>query len=61
MARDLERTKTPLVVRWDAPVAEMAEDNGSGRSSGVEILDDYIDAHYVRVGRYGDYLLLKRR
>ena len=32
-----------------------------GDATGVEILDDYIDAHYVRVGRYGDYLLLKRR
>jgi hypothetical protein len=60
MARDLERTRTPLVVRWEAPVAEMAEDNGSGRSSGVTILDDYIDSHYSRVGRYGDYLLLRR-
>jgi hypothetical protein len=61
MARDLERTRTPLVVRWDAPVAEQAEDNGSGRSSGVDILDDYLDAHYAQAGRYGDYLLLKRR
>jgi hypothetical protein len=61
MAADLERTRTPLVVRWLAPAATMVEDNGSGDSSGVTLLDDYIDAHYARVGRYGDYLLLQRR
>jgi hypothetical protein len=61
MRADLERTKTKLIVRWLAPVAEQTEDNGSGTSSGVTLLDDYIDSHYVRVGRYGDYLLLTRR
>jgi len=61
MRADLERTRTQLVVRWLAPVAEQAEDNGSGKSSGVTLLDRYIDTHYVRVGRYGDYLLLTRR
>jgi hypothetical protein len=60
MRADLERTKTKLVVRWLAPVAVQREDNGSGKSSGVTLLDDYIDTHYVRVGRYGDYLLLTR-
>ena len=61
MRDDLERTRTPLVVRWVAPVARQAEDNGSGRSSGVTLLDDYLAAKYARVGRYGDYLLLARR
>jgi hypothetical protein len=61
MRDDLARTRTPLVVRWLAPVATMTEDNGSGKSSGVTLLDDYIDANYARVGRYGDYLLLARR
>jgi hypothetical protein len=61
MAADLERTRTPLVVRWLAPAATMTEDNGSGKSSGVTLLDDYIDGHYARVGKYGDYVLLTRR
>jgi hypothetical protein len=61
MRDDLERTRTPLVVRWVAPVATQAEDNGSGRSSGVTLLDDYLAAKYARVGRYGDYVLLARR
>ena len=61
MAADLERTKTKLIVRWLAPAAKATEDNGSGKSSGVTLLDDYIDSHYQRVGQYGDYLLLTRR
>jgi hypothetical protein len=60
MRADLERTRTPLVVRWLAPVASQPEDNGSGRSSGVTLLDDYIKTHYAPAGRYGDYLLLAR-
>ena len=61
MRAALERTRTELVVRWVAPVAREVEDNGSGKSSGVTLLDDYIDARYARVGRYGDYVLLARR
>jgi hypothetical protein len=61
MRADLERTQTKLIVRWLASVARATENNGSGQSSGVTLLDDYISAHYARVGRYGDYLLLARR
>jgi hypothetical protein len=61
MRDDLERTRTPLIVRWVAPVALATEDNGSGKSSGVHLLDDYIAQKYGRVGRYGDYVLLQRR
>jgi hypothetical protein len=61
MRADLERTRTRLVVRWEAPLARATEDNGSGRPSGVTLLDDYIASHYSRVGQYGDYLLLQRR
>lgn len=61
MRADLARSRARLVIRWEAPVARATEDNGSGRSSGVTLLDDYIRAHYARVGRYGDYLLLERR
>jgi hypothetical protein len=61
MRADLERTRTALVVRWVAPVAEATEANGSGKSSGVTLLDDYINARYGRVGKYGDYVLMQRR
>jgi hypothetical protein len=60
MRDDLDRSRTRLVIRWEAPVARATEDNGSGRSSGVTLLDDYLDVHYSPVGRYGDYLLLER-
>ena len=61
MRADLQRTRTKLVVRWVAQAAQEVEDNGSGKSSGVTLLDYYIDARYARVGRYGDYVLLTRR
>ena len=37
IVRDLERTRTPLVVRWLSPVADEREPNGAGRSSGVHV------------------------
>jgi hypothetical protein len=61
MLRDLARTRTPVVVRWEAPAARALEPNGSARSSGVHILDRYIARRYERVARYGDYVLLARR
>jgi hypothetical protein len=61
MRAALARTRTKLVVRWMAPAAREVEDNGSGTSSGVKLLDTYINTHYARVGRYGDYVLLARR
>jgi hypothetical protein len=60
MRADLQRTRTPLIVRWVAPAATEVEDNGSGRSSGVTLLDDYIRTNYRTVGRFGDYVLLQR-
>ncbi|HEU4975919.1 MAG TPA: hypothetical protein VFT50_12570 [Baekduia sp.] len=61
MIGDLQRSDTRLVVRWLAPTARATEDNGSARSSGVHLLDDWIAARFRPVGRYGDYLLLQRR
>jgi hypothetical protein len=61
MARDLIRSRTRVVVRWLAPAAARREPNGSGRSSGVHILDRTIRARYRRLVRYGDYLILVRR
>jgi hypothetical protein len=61
MARELIRSRAPVVVRWLAPAARRAEPNGSARSSGVHVLDRTIRARYRRLVRYGDYLILVRR
>jgi hypothetical protein len=59
MARDLRGT--PVVVRWLSPLAREVEDNGSGRSSGVFILDRAIARGYRFAARFGDYVVLVRR
>ncbi len=61
MARDLVRSRAPVVVRWLAPTAREREPNGSARSSGVRLLDRTIAARYRPLARYGDYLILVRR
>jgi hypothetical protein len=61
MARDLVSSRTPVVIRWVAPVAQRREPNGSGRSSGVHLLDRTIARRFRRLARYGDYLILVRR
>ncbi|CAA9487356.1 MAG: hypothetical protein AVDCRST_MAG13-1540, partial [uncultured Solirubrobacteraceae bacterium] len=59
---DLAATRpSPLIVRWLAPAARRAEPNGSARSSGVALLDDWIAARYVPWLRTGDYLVLRPR
>jgi hypothetical protein len=57
----LARSRTRVVVRWLDPRAEQSEANGSSRSSGVHILDDYLRAHYRPVARYGVYQVLLAR
>jgi hypothetical protein len=57
----LRRAHTRVVVRWLDPRAEQAEPNGSSRSSGVHILDDYLKAHYRPLARYGVYQVLLAR
>jgi len=61
MARDLVSSRAPVVIRWVAPVAQRREPNGSGRSSGVHLLDRTIARRYRRLVRYGDYVILVRR
>jgi hypothetical protein len=61
IVRDLERSRTQLVIRWLSPVADQPEDNGAGRSSGVHLLDRYLARTYVAERRFGDYLVLRRR
>jgi MFS family permease len=59
--RDLERTRTPMVVRWTDPVTAAPEPNAAGRSSGVRLLDAYLARSYREVGRVGSFRLLARR
>ena len=55
IARDLVRSRTPVVIRWLAPSRREREPNGSARSSGVHLLDRAIAARYRPAARYGDY------
>jgi hypothetical protein len=57
----LERAHTRVIVRWLDPRAEHSEPNGSARSSGVHVLDDYVRRHYRPIARYGVYQLLLAR
>jgi hypothetical protein len=59
MVRDLERARPELLIRWLDP-RTAPEDNGSGESSGVTILDDYLRATYHRVGRFGTFEVHER-
>jgi len=61
IVRALERTRTPMVVRYTAPITAAREPNRAGRSSGVTILDRYIASRYHRVAKFGFYVILERR
>ena len=61
IVRDLERTRTPLVVRWSDPVTAAPEPNAAGRSSGVRLLDEYLARRYRPAERVGSFRLLERR
>jgi hypothetical protein len=58
---DLERAKPKLIVRWLSPLTAAPEPNLAGRSSGVRLLDRFIDANYVESSRYGDWVVLEAR
>ncbi len=59
MVADLQRNHVQLVVLrdWGFPM----EANKSRQSSGVTVLDDYIDAHYAVAERIGPYFFLLPR
>jgi hypothetical protein len=61
IVRDLERSRTQLVIRWLSPLADQRADNGAGRSSDVRLLDRYLARAYEPQRRFGDYLVLARR
>ena len=58
---DLRRTRPKAVVRWTDPVTAAPEPNGSGRSSGVRLLDAYLAAAYRPAARYGAWVVLVPR
>jgi hypothetical protein len=58
---DLERTKTPIVVRYVSPVTTAPEPNRAGQSTGVTILDRYLNTAYRPLARYGYYVILERK
>ena len=57
----LERTRTPLVVRWTDPRSSQPEPNLGGRPTGVRILDRYLARRYRPAERIGSLRLLVRR
>jgi hypothetical protein len=61
IARELERARPALIVRWLNPVASQPEPNGAGRSSGVRILDRYLAGSYAEIRRFGEFAVLRRR
>jgi len=61
MVRDLSRHPPADVVRWEDQRALATEPTGSSRSSGVHLLDDWIDRHYRPAGHFGVYSLLTAR
>jgi hypothetical protein len=61
ITRDLERNGLPTVVRWTAPITAAPEPNRAGESTGVHVLDDFLEARYRQAARFGSYQILERR
>ena len=61
IVRDLRRTRTPVVVRWTAPLSAEPEPNKGGEPTGVTILDDHLRRAYRPEARYGAFVILERR
>jgi hypothetical protein len=59
MIRELAHTR--LVVVWHDPRATLREDNPAGRSSGVNLLGDYIRTAFRPAVRFGVYEVRRRR
>jgi len=60
MVGELESRKVRFVIletTWDG----IAEPNGSGQSSGVRVLDDYLRGAYSAVAQFGDVYVLERK
>jgi hypothetical protein len=57
----LERVRPAAIVRWTDPLSSQAEPNRRGRSSGVGILDDWVEREYRLRERAGYYDVLVPR
>jgi hypothetical protein len=57
---DLVRAGHPLVVRWIDPLTAAPEPNRAGRSSGVRILDDFLNRDYRETARFGEFAMLEK-
>jgi hypothetical protein len=60
MVASLQSSHTRVVIRWLDPRATLVEPNGSGRSSGVHIMDRYLASQFRPVARFGVYQVLVR-
>jgi hypothetical protein len=58
---DLERARPAAVVRDTSPLTAAPEPNRAGESSGVRLLDDYLDRAYAPAATYGRFTVLARR
>lgn len=58
---DALRRRRPPVIRWLSEGAVSQEENASGRSSGVHLLDRYLREAYRPLRRFGDYRVLVPR
>ncbi|MFM9126063.1 MAG: hypothetical protein ACKOTA_00525, partial [Solirubrobacterales bacterium] len=61
IVEELRSVRPPVIVRWDSPQTAAPEPNRAGRSSGVRILDRYVDSAYREAGRFGDGVVLTPR
>jgi hypothetical protein len=58
---DLRRVSPRAVVRFTSPITAAPEPNRAGESTGVTILDDYLEGAYRAAGRHGAYVVLVPR
>jgi hypothetical protein len=61
IVRDLRRTRPKAVIRFTSEVTTEPEPNRAGESSGVTILDNYLERAYRPVARAGPYVVSARR
>jgi hypothetical protein len=61
IVRDLERAHPRAVVRFTARITAAPEPNRAGESSGVKVLDSYLERAYRPVARAGPYVISARR
>ena len=61
LVADLREARPRAVVRFTAAVTAAPEPNRAGESTGVRILDDYLNSAYRPAARHGPYLVLEPR